>query len=86
MIYSAKHEDIEIKNWIRYAYAGSYTYQALVEILNSLFLMLDKPKFHAILKKEIEKKQRQKDKDYRLHNCIVNIANYLGFIANNRYK
>lgn len=82
-IYTKPHEDIEIANSIRFKYDGSHIYLQLLEILTSLDTVLERPLFHAILMKELSK--REKKNDLELHKHIVKIANNLGFILKNRY-
>lgn len=82
-IFTKTHEDREIENPIRFFYAGSHTYLALLEILTTLYNVLEKPVFHILFKRELDKKQRKGDTE--LHKQIVKIANNLGFIVNNRY-
>jgi hypothetical protein len=82
-IFTKQHEDREINNPIRFTYAGSHTYLALLEILTTLYNVLVKPVFFRTLTKELEKRDLKQDTE--LHNLIVKIANHLGFIGNNRY-
>lgn len=82
-LFNRLHEDIYINNSIRFTYTGSHTYLALLEILTTLYTVLEKPLFDFKLKREITKRERKKD--FELHNFIAKIANNLGYISNNRY-
>jgi hypothetical protein len=82
-LYNRLHEDLYINNSIRFAYTGSQTYLALLEILTTLFTVLEKPVFSYKLTKELAKRERKNE--YELHNYIVKIANNLGYIATYRY-
>lgn len=82
-IFTKQHEDRVINNPIRFSYAGSHTYLALLEILTTLYNVFEKPVFMTVFARELEK--RDKKQDNELHNLTVKIANNLGFIVNNRY-
>lgn len=79
-----QHENIYIKNGIRFSYAGSHTFLELIEILTTLDKMLEKPVFEAMLKKELKK--REKKGDNTLHNYIFDICGNLGYIYTKRYS
>ena len=79
-----QHENIQIKNGIRFSYAGSHTFLALIEILTTLDKMFEKPMFETRLKKELKKKEKKKD--YKLHDHILKICGSLGYIMNKRYS
>lgn len=82
-IFTKQHEDRVIDNPIRFTYAGSHTYLALLEILTTLYNVLEKPVLFHTLSNELKKRELKQDTE--LHSLIVKIANHLGFIGNNRY-